>query len=62
MVFDQLAVTRREQNREWLGGEVDGVLASPVVFHQEKCVRIPAGLSWAESALFPCAGLRPEVD
>ena len=56
-IFDQLAVTGREQNRAWLGGEVDGVLASHVVFDQEKCVRVPACLDWAEAALLPCAGV-----
>jgi NADPH:quinone reductase-like Zn-dependent oxidoreductase len=43
-IFDQLAVTNWEQNKEWLGGEVDRVLATHVVFDQEKCVRVPAGL------------------
>jgi NADPH:quinone reductase-like Zn-dependent oxidoreductase len=50
-------ITGWEQNRERLGGEVDGVLETHVAFDQEKCVRVPAGLDWAEAALIPCAGV-----
>jgi threonine dehydrogenase-like Zn-dependent dehydrogenase len=41
----------------WLGGEVDGVLANYVVFSEERVVRVPAHLSWAEATCLPCAGL-----
>jgi NADPH:quinone reductase-like Zn-dependent oxidoreductase len=56
-IFDQKSITGHEQDREWLGGEVDGILATHVVFDEEKVVRIPDGLSWAEASLLPCAGV-----
>jgi NADPH:quinone reductase-like Zn-dependent oxidoreductase len=56
-IFDQKSITGYEQEREWLGGEVDGILATHVVFDEEKVVRIPDGLSWAEASLLPCAGV-----
>lgn len=56
-IFDQKSVTGYEQEREWLGGEVDGVLASHVVFDEQKLVKIPQGLSWEEACLLPCAGV-----
>jgi D-arabinose 1-dehydrogenase-like Zn-dependent alcohol dehydrogenase len=56
-ILDQKSITGHEQEREWLGGEVDGVLATHVVFDEEKLVKIPDGLSWAEASLLPCAGV-----
>lgn len=56
-ILDQKSITGKEQDRLWLGGEVDGVLASHVVFPQENVVKIPEHLSWAEAATLPCAGL-----
>lgn len=56
-IFDQRSITGHEQTREWLGGEVDGVLATHCVFPEEKLVKIPGHLSWAEAACLPCAGL-----
>ena len=56
-IFDQNSITGREQSRKWLGGEVDGVLATHVVFPEEKIVKFPGHLSWAEAACLPCAGL-----
>lgn len=56
-IFDQNSITGLEQSREWLGGEVDGVLATHVVFSEEKVVRIPDHLTWVEAACLPCAGL-----
>ncbi|KAF2806844.1 NAD(P)-binding protein [Mytilinidion resinicola] len=56
-ILDQASVTGREQSREWLGGEVDGVLATHVVFDEEKVVRIPEGLTFAEASVLPCAGV-----
>lgn len=40
-----------------MSGEVDGVLASHVVFDEEKIVKIPEHLNWIEAATLPCAGL-----
>jgi NADPH:quinone reductase-like Zn-dependent oxidoreductase len=56
-IFDQKSLDGTEQEREWLGGEVDGVLVTRVVFDEEKLVRIPEHLSWVEAATLPCAGL-----
>ncbi|RFU24962.1 hypothetical protein B7463_g11380, partial [Scytalidium lignicola] len=56
-IFDQQSITGLEQSREWLGGEVDGVLATHVIFPEEKVVKFPDHLSWAEAACLPCAGL-----
>ena len=56
-IFDQKSITGLEQSREWLGGEVDGVLATHVLFSEEKIVKFPKHLSWAEAACLPCAGL-----
>jgi NADPH:quinone reductase-like Zn-dependent oxidoreductase len=56
-ILDQKAITGREQEREWLGGEVDGVLADYIVFDQAKVVRVPEGLSWAEACCLPNAGV-----
>lgn len=56
-IFDQNSVTGFEQTRLWLGGEIDGVLATHVIFPEEKLVKFPEHLSWAEAACLPCAGL-----
>lgn len=56
-IFDQRAITGHEQEREWLGGDVDGVLATHCVFPESKLVRIPDHLTWSEAACLPCAGL-----
>ncbi|TAQ90965.1 hypothetical protein B7494_g737 [Chlorociboria aeruginascens] len=56
-IFDQVRITGQEQRREWLGGEVDGVLATHVIFSEERVVLIPEHLTWAEAACLPCAGL-----
>jgi NADPH:quinone reductase-like Zn-dependent oxidoreductase len=56
-IFDQYSITGLEQSRQWLGGEADGVLATHVVFPEEKLVKFPEHLSWAEAACLPCAGL-----
>lgn len=56
-VVDQKSLTGLEQTHEWLGGEVDGVLASHVVFHEDRVVKFPNHLSWEEAACLPCAGL-----
>jgi NADPH:quinone reductase-like Zn-dependent oxidoreductase len=56
-IFDQNSITGLEQSREWLGGEVDGVLATHVIFPEDKIVEIPTHLTWAEAACLPCAGL-----
>ncbi|KUJ08220.1 zinc-binding oxidoreductase [Mollisia scopiformis] len=56
-ILDQKSITGQEQSREWLGGEVDGILADHVIFPEEKVVLIPGHLSWAEAACLPCAGL-----
>lgn len=55
--MDQKAITGREQEREWLGGEVDGVLATHVIFDEKTVVKIPEGLSYAEASCLPNAGL-----
>ena len=56
-IMDQHAIYGHEQIRAWLGGEIDGVLATHCVFPEGKLVKIPAHLSWAEAACLPCAGL-----
>ena len=56
-IFDQLSISGFEQSREWLGGEIDGVLATHVVFPEEKVVKFPPHLTWVEAACLPCAGL-----
>lgn len=56
-IFDRNSVTGLKQSREWLGGEVDGVLATHVVFPKEKIIKFPTHLSWSEAACLPCAGL-----
>ncbi|KAF2730599.1 NAD(P)-binding protein [Polyplosphaeria fusca] len=43
--------------REWLGGDVDGVLASHVVVEEAKVVRVPEGLEYVEAAMLPVAGV-----
>ena len=43
--------------RAGLGGEVDGVLATHVIFPAAKVVKIPDHLSWSEASILPCAGL-----
>ncbi|KAF2498329.1 NAD(P)-binding protein [Lophium mytilinum] len=56
-ILDQKSVTGKEQEREWLGGEVEGVLATHVVFDEEKVVGIPGELTFAEASVLPCAGV-----
>ncbi len=56
-ILDQKSITKTEQEREWLGGEVDGVLESHVGFDQEKVVKIPEHFSYAEAACLPNAGV-----
>lgn len=56
-LLDRKALTGDEQEREWLGGEVEGVLASHLVVDEQCCVRVPAHLGWAEAACLPNAGL-----
>lgn len=56
-IFDQQAMNGTEQSREWLGGEVDGVLATHVVFPADKCVKPPEHLSFEEAACLPNAGI-----
>ena len=40
-----------------LGGTADGMLAEYVVLEEEGVVKIPAHLSYEESATLPCAGV-----
>nr|OQO30120.1 hypothetical protein B0A51_02860 [Rachicladosporium sp. CCFEE 5018] len=56
-ILDQDAITGDEQTRRWLGGEIDGVLATHIVMDEQVCVRIPAHLDWTEAACLPNAGL-----
>lgn len=56
-ILDQKSITGHEQAREWLGGDVDGVLATHCVFPENKLVKIPDHLTWEEAACLPCAGL-----
>ncbi len=46
-----------EQQRDALGGVVDGMLAEHVVLPAEACVRIPSYMSDDEAATLPCAAL-----
>lgn len=56
-ILDLKNLTGHEQEREWLGGEVDGVLSTHIFFHEEKLVKLPEHLSWAEGACLPNAGV-----
>ena len=56
-IFDQKNIYRREQEREWFGGEVDGVLGDYLVVAGQKVVKIPEYLGWEEASCLPCAGL-----
>lgn len=56
-IFDQRSISGEEQEREWLGGEVDGVLADYVIFREQGVVRVPEGLTWGEGAVLVCAGV-----
>jgi NADPH:quinone reductase-like Zn-dependent oxidoreductase len=56
-ILDQNPITGLEQAREWLGGEIGGVLATHVIFSEETLVKFPDHLNWAEAACLPCAGL-----
>ena len=56
-IVDQKSITGQEQEREWLGGEVNGILASHLVFDEERLVKIPGYLSWTEATSLPCAGV-----
>jgi NADPH:quinone reductase-like Zn-dependent oxidoreductase len=47
----------RENARSALGGDLDGVLAEQVVFHEDGLVHIPAYLSYEEAATLPCAAV-----
>jgi NADPH:quinone reductase-like Zn-dependent oxidoreductase len=56
-IFDLKNITGEEQERAWLGGDVDGVLATHAIFDEQHLVRIPEILSWREAACLPCACL-----
>jgi NADPH:quinone reductase-like Zn-dependent oxidoreductase len=56
-IFDQKNIVGLEQERAWLGGEIDGVLATHLVFDEEKLVKAPECLSYEEAACLPCAGV-----
>jgi NADPH:quinone reductase-like Zn-dependent oxidoreductase len=56
-IFDQKNLVGLEQERAWLGGEIDGVLATHLVFDEQKLVKIPECLSYDEAACLPCAGV-----
>lgn len=56
-IVDQRSITGKEQERQWLEGEVDGVLASHVVFDQERVVGVPEGMGWREACVLPVAGV-----
>lgn len=45
------------KTRGALGGDIDGMLATEVVLHQQGLVRVPDHLTWAEAATLPCAGV-----
>lgn len=57
LIVDQVSLTGSEQERAWLGGEVEGVLASHLVVGEEKVVGVPRGLGWSEASALPCAGV-----
>ncbi|RRA48783.1 NAD(P)-dependent alcohol dehydrogenase [Acidipila sp. EB88] len=46
-----------EKYRGALGGDIDGMAAQYVTLHQDGVVLIPDGLSFAEAATLPCAGV-----
>ncbi len=48
---------RMEQHQAALGGSIDGVLQSHVLFRQDAIVRIPDAYSFEEASTLPCAGL-----
>ena len=48
VLVDQKNITGKELEREWLGGDVDGVLATHAVFPEEGLLKFPEHLSWDE--------------
>ena len=56
-ILDQKAINGDEQGRQWLAGDVDGLLASHFVMDEQLCVKIPEHLSWAEASCLPNAGV-----
>lgn len=56
-IFDQKNIYGDESERSWLGGEIDGVLSTHLVFDEVKVVQFPGYLSYEEACLVPCAGL-----
>jgi NADPH:quinone reductase-like Zn-dependent oxidoreductase len=56
-ILDQKNINGDEDGREWLGSDLDGVLASHIVFPEQAVVKIPKTLSWEEAACLPCAAL-----
>jgi NADPH:quinone reductase-like Zn-dependent oxidoreductase len=56
-IFDQKNIYGDEAEREWLGGEVDGVLSTHLIFNEAKVVKFPEYLIYQAASILPCAGL-----
>jgi NADPH:quinone reductase-like Zn-dependent oxidoreductase len=56
-IVDLASITGRERERSWLAADVDGVLASFVVFDESVVCKVPGHLDWDEASTLPCAGL-----
>ncbi|RFU75136.1 hypothetical protein TARUN_7138 [Trichoderma arundinaceum] len=50
-------ITGRELTARALGQNIDGTLATYVVFSEHVLVKFPDNLTWAEASIVPCAGL-----
>ncbi|KAM0246096.1 hypothetical protein ACHAQJ_010332 [Trichoderma viride] len=50
-------ITGRELTARALGQNIDGTLATHVVFSEHTLVKFPDNLTWAEASIVPCAGL-----
>lgn len=50
-------LANRHSGWKGLGGDIDGIAADFVVFHEDDVVGIPPSLSFEEAACIPCAGV-----
>ena len=53
----RMAVRRKQNRAEALGGDIDGMLADYVVLPEHGVAHFPAHLSYEEAATLPCAAL-----
>ena len=56
-IVDTENLTGQESARSWLAADVDGVLASYIIFDQRKVSKLPEYLDWTQASIIPCAGV-----